>query len=128
MHAHIYTRMHTRTQLGSNMLVQGGVGAPAGSAYLLQSNGTKNSWLDVSSIVKSANLEQLHDGVRVAVPPLVIMYGWEDVNVTTIVGNVTNGTDWNGTDANVTNVTMKLVRLARFVHTLCMCVCNYVCT
>jgi hypothetical protein len=74
---------------------------------MLQSNGTKNMWLDVSSIVKSSNLEQIRGGVSVIVPPIVLMYGWEEVNVTSA-----NDTDTNGTSSKS--------RLARYMHMLCV--------
>jgi hypothetical protein len=100
-------------QIGSGILIHGGVGAPSGSAYLLQSNATKVSWLDVSTIVKSAKLDQVTDGVTVSVPPLFIMYGLEAVKPEDSSSSVTIEEGFNATQSPGS----RLVRSARaFSH------------
>jgi hypothetical protein len=113
-HTHTYTHTYACThilQIGFNILIQGGVGVPASSAYLLQINSTETTWLDVSTIAKSDTLSEVDDGVAVSANLLLFIYGGKVVNIT-------NATDEDLNHANDNETTYRVSKLARYANTV----------
>ncbi len=73
---------------------------------------------------KRTKLDQIHQGVAVAAPPLALMYGIEAMAVT-----MANGTNESGAVLGNETVVTRRARLAGYVYA-CMCCgesCFWVC-